>query len=254
MTALVLARNTFREASRNRLLPAVMIFGAVFVGASVLIAPLTLGEQTRIVRDLGLSAINIFSIILIVMVGTSLVFREIEQRTIHTILTQPVPRWAYILGKFLGLYATVLASIALLSVLYLGVVALFGGGLQGDLLFAVLLVALEAGIMTAIAVFFSSVASPILAAVFTLLLWVSGHLANDLKLLATQLENPVVDVVMNLAHALLPSLHHFHIRNNLLSGAAVDPALIAYCFGYALLYIAAVIVVTVVAFERRDFE
>ena len=180
---LLLAHNTFRESLRDRLLTTTLFFGGIFVCASIVVAPLTLGEHERVIRDLGLSAIGIFTILMIVMVGTGMVYREIERKTIYTILTQPVGRPQFILGKFLGLYGTVLVSIAVLSLFWVGAVALFGGGFAGYLLGAVAMLAMEAMIVTAVAILFSAVSSPLLSAIFTLLVWVSGHLANDMKTL-----------------------------------------------------------------------
>jgi ABC-type transport system involved in multi-copper enzyme maturation permease subunit len=254
MTTLVLAGNTFRESIRDRLVPAVLIFGAMLVATSVLLAPLTLGEHGRVVRDLGLSTINFFALLLIVMVGTGMVYREVERKTIHTILTLPVPRSHFLLGKFFGMYGTVLLSIAALGTMYVGVATLFGGGYRFDLVVAVAMVAMEAFIMTAIAVFFSAVASPVLSAVFTLFLWIAGNLASDLKLLAKQLESPGIDRLMDVIYVLLPSLHNFHVRNNLLNDVPVSPGQIGWCFAYAVLYAAGVMAVTIVAFGRKDFE
>ena len=155
MNAWILARNTFRESVRDRLITVVLVFGALLVASSALLAPLTLGEQGRVVRDLGLSAITLFSMILIVTAGTGLVFREIERKTIHTILTLPVSRTSFIVGKFFGLCGTVLVALAMLGALYVGVVAVFGGGVRSELFVAIGLVALEACVMTAVAVMFS---------------------------------------------------------------------------------------------------
>jgi hypothetical protein len=138
--------------------------------------------------------------------------------------------------------------------MYVGVATVFGGGYRFDLVVAVALVAMEAFIMTAIAVFFSAVASPVLSAVFTLFLWIAGNLANDLKLLAKHLESPAIDRLMDVIYVLLPSLHNFHVRNNLLNDVPVAAGQIGWCFGYALLYAAGVMVVTIVAFGRKDFE
>jgi ABC-2 type transport system permease protein len=254
MNAWILARNTFREAMRDRLLTMVLLFGGALVLASALLAPLTLGEQTRVVRDLGLSAIAVFAMLLIVTAGTGLVFREIERKTIHTILTFPVSRASFLVGKFFGLLGTVLVAIAMLGTLYVGVVAMFGGGLHPGLLVAVLLVAMEATVMTAVAVLFSSVASPMLSALFTVLVYVGGNMAGDLRLLSQQLGNPVVDVLMDVFATVLPALQTFHVRNNLLSDIPVPPAQVAYAAEYTVFYVVAVLLVTIVAFSRRDFE
>lgn len=250
----VLALNTFREAVRDRILTASVVFGGLFVCGAVLVAPLTLGEQERVVRDLGLAAITFFTVLLIVVLGTGMVYREIEQRTIHTILTHPVSRPAFILGKFLGLYATVLLSVVLLSAVYLPVVAMFGGGIQGSLLLTLALAALEALVVTSVAIFFSTVASPMLSAVFTLLVFLAGHFAHDMQHLAEAAQNEGLRVVTNIVYAVLPSLHYFDARNNILSGVAVSAGRLLWCLEYSVLYSAAVLVMTIVAFSRRDFE
>ena len=250
----LLAQNTFRESLRDRLLAILMLFGVVFTAAAVLIAPLTLGQSERIVRDLGLSAIGLFTTMMIIMVGTGMVWREIERRTILTILAHPVGRPSFILGKFFGLYGTVLVSIGVLGLFYLGVVALFGGGFEPHLVLAIAMIALEAAIVTAVAVLFSSVASPLLSAVFTTLVWAAGHMAFDLKMLAEKANSVAVDRAVDLFYLVLPSLHHFHVRNNVLADVPIPGSQLVWCATYTGLYCGAVLVVTILAFGRRDFE
>lgn len=252
--AVILARNTFRESVRDRVLVAVLAFGAVFVAASVVLAPLTLGEEERVVRDLGLAAISFFTLLLIVLLGTAMVYREVERRTIQTILTHPVSRPAFILGKFLGFYATVLVSLMLLAAVYLAVVAMFGGGVRVHLLATLGLAALEAMVVTSVAILFSTIASPLLSAVFTFLVFVAGHLAQDVKRLTEVADNPGLGAATSVIAAVLPALHLFDARNNLLAGIAVPAAQVGACAVYTMLYAAAVLAVTILAFGRRDFE
>ena len=250
----VLAKNTFREAVRDRLLTTVMIFGAVFVSSSVILAPLTLGESDRIVRDLGLTAVNLFAMLLVVFVGTSLVYREIEQRTIYTVLTQPLSRTQFLLGKFLGLWATVLCAVTILGLLYFGVVGVFASGVPGDLLLAVALVGLEGAIITAVAIFFSTVASPFLSALFTFLVYVAGHLSSDLQMLAKQSSNPGLALVTKVFSVVLPALHTFHVRDNVLAGVPIPGDRILWCLLTTVFYTAAALAAASLAFARRDFE
>ncbi len=251
---LKIARNTFREAVRDRLLTTILIFGAVIVASAVILAPLTLGEEDRIVRDLGLTAVNVFAMLMVIFVGTSLVYREIESRTIYTMLTQPISRSQFLLGKFLGLYATVLLSVAILGCFYFLVVKFFGSGSVSNLALAVGLVALEGAILTAVAVLFSTVASPFLSAVFTFLVYVAGHLAADLKLLAKHAHAPGLSFIGDAFAILVPALHAFHVRDNILSGVAIPWQQMAWCIAATLLYSAAALVVASLAFARRDFE
>lgn len=250
----LLAQNTFRESLRDRLLAILVLFGLVFTAASVLIAPMTLGQAERIVRDLGLSAIGLFTTMMIIMVGTGMVWREIERGTILTILAHPVGRPSFILGKFFGLYGTVLVSIGVLGLFYLGVVAVFGGGFKAHLTIAIAMIALEAAIVTAVAVLFSSVSSPLLSAVFTTLVWAAGHMAYDLKVLAEKANSAAVDRAVDAFYLVLPSLHHFHVRNNVLAEVPITLSQFGWCATYTALYCAAVLAITILAFGRRDFE
>jgi ABC-type transport system involved in multi-copper enzyme maturation permease subunit len=250
----ILAKNTFREAVRDRLLTTILLVGAALVASSVILAPLTLGEEDRIIRDLGLTAVSVFSMLLVVFVGTGLVYREIEQRTIYAILTQPLTRTQFLLGKFLGLYATVLASVGLLGLLYFGIVGVFASGAAGSLVAAIGLVALEGAVVTAVAVLFSTVASPFLSAVFTFLVYLAGHLAADLELLARHAEEPGLSLATRVMSLALPALHAFHVRDNVLAGVPVPPERLAWCVLAAILYTGAALATASLAFARRDFE
>lgn len=249
-----IARNTFREAVRDRLLTTILVFGAVIVASSVILAPLTLGEEDRIVRDLGLTAVNVFAMLLVIFVGTSLVYREVEQRTIYAMLTQPISRTQFLLGKYLGLYAAVFSSVAILGLFYILVVQFVGSGAMGNLVLAVGLVALEGAILTAVAVLFSTVASPFLSAVFTFLVYVAGHLAADLKLLAKHASAPGLNVLGDIFSVIVPALHAFHVRDNIISGMAIPGERLAWCVLATLLYSAAALATASLAFARRDFE
>jgi ABC-type transport system involved in multi-copper enzyme maturation permease subunit len=183
-----------------------------------------------------------------------MVRREVESRTIDTILTHPVSRPAFILGKFAGFYATVLLCLGALSVMWLAVVALFGGGITSAILITPALSALEALVVTSVAILFSAVASPLLSAVFTVLVFVAGHVAYDVKRLAELSESRARETAPNVVYAGLPSLLHFDTRNNLLTGVPVPTEQLVGCVAYALLYSAALLALTIFAFGRRDFE
>ncbi len=250
---MTLAENTFREAVRDKMLVACLVFGAMALGGSVALAPLTLGEGGRIISDLGLAAISMFSILILVLVGTGLVYKEIERRTITTILTHPVHRHEFVLGKYFGLLGTLLVCLALLSILYLGVVQVFGNGVKWNHFAALVLTGLEVALATAVALFFATVASPILSAVFTFAVFVLGSLSDDLRALAVSSGNLAMQAFARVVETILPAFHHFNIRNNLLSGAPVPPEHLVHCVVYATLDTAALLLITIVIFSRRDF-
>ncbi len=249
-----LAENTFREAVRDRMLLACLAFGALSLAGSVALAPLTLGEEGRIIADLGLAAISAFSILILILVGTGLVYKEIERRTITTILTLPVHRHEFVLGKYLGLLGTLLVCLAMLSALYLGAVHTFGGGVGFNHVAVLFLTALEIALATAVALFFATVASPILSAVFTFSTVVLGCLSDDLRTLAVSHGSNAVQAFAKGMYALVPAFHQFNVRNNLLSGVPVPLEHLATCAVYAALQTAAILLVTVAIFSKRDFQ
>jgi ABC-type transport system involved in multi-copper enzyme maturation permease subunit len=251
---MVLAQNTFREAVRDKMLVACLTFGALALGGAVCLAPLTLGEQGRIISDLGLASISVFSIVILILVGTGLIYKEIERHTITTILTHPVNRHEFVLGKIVGLASMLLVCLAVLSVLYLSVVAVFGDGISLNHFAALFLTALEIVMATSVALFFATVASPILSAVFTVCVFILGYLSDDLRSLAATSSNATIHLLAKVTYAVLPAFHHFHVRNHLLSGVPVPPEHLLRCILYAALDTTALLFLTIVVFRKRDFQ
>jgi ABC-type transport system involved in multi-copper enzyme maturation permease subunit len=236
------------------MLVACLAFGAIALGGSVCLAPLTLGEQGRIISDMGLASISLFSIVILVLVGTGLIYKEIERRTITTILTHPVHRYEFVLGKFCGLVSMLLVCLAALAVLYLTVVAVFGDGISFNHIAALFLTALEIVMATAVALFFATVASPILSAVFTVCVFILGYLSDDLRSLALSSGSAAVQLLAKTIYAVLPAFHHFHVRNHLLSGVPVPPEHLLRCILYAALDTSALLLLTIAVFRKRDFQ
>ncbi|MDP6461936.1 MAG: ABC-2 transporter permease, partial [Gemmatimonadota bacterium] len=249
-----IAGSTFREAVRDRILLSAVACGAFLVGACSLLAPLALGEEARVVASVGLGMLSAFSVLVVVLAGTGLVQRDAERRTVHFLLAMPVRRGEYILGRYFGMVGAVLAALAVLALMYFGVVALFGGGFRPGLLTAVVLVAAEVSVVGGVAMMFSTLVSPLLSGVLTGSVFVLGHLAGDLDALVGQAGSIVARTALELVAMLLPALHRFDLRSDLVSGAAVPAGSVAWCLLHALLYTTTVLLVAVVVFRRRDLQ
>jgi ABC-type transport system involved in multi-copper enzyme maturation permease subunit len=182
-TAIVgIALNTFREAIRDRILYLLLVFALLIIGVSRLLSLLTVGNEDKIIKDVGLAAISLFGVMTAAFVGVTLVFKEIERRTVYTLLAQPIRRWQFLAGKFFGLLAVLTMNVGLMS---LGLMALLAvrGESPWALLPAILLILVELVVITAFALLFSSLTNPVLAAVWTVVIYVVGHLTWSLKLL-----------------------------------------------------------------------
>lgn len=254
MTALVIARNTFREATRGRVLVGLIAAGLVALGATQALSPLALGEGTRITTDFGLSAITFLGLVVVLMEGASMVAKEIERRTIYNLLSRPIPRGTYLVGKWVGLSAALWLLTAVLGTALWVVLALRGAaGLGGGVAAAVFLAGLELSVVTALAVLFSALSTPVLSALYTLGFYVAGQWTYDIRGFATRFP-PGIGRALEAAATLLPTLPLFNARTLAADGLAPSAAYLAIAAGYAALYVACVLCLATAAFETKDFK
>jgi ABC-type transport system involved in multi-copper enzyme maturation permease subunit len=251
---LAVARGTFREAVRDRVLFLVLGFGALVLALSKLLAPIALGEGPRITVDLGLSALGLIGIVITVLVGTQLVHKEIERRSIHVILSRPLSRTQYLVGKWAGLAATMGAAVAGMAAMLIAVgVLVRGPEIVGPILQAVLLIAGANAILAALAVLFSSLSTPVLSMTYTLGLYACGWWTTDLRLFSEQMPG-VLGGIVHAASYLIPNLELFNLRSQIAHGEGASLVHLALALGYATAYVAAALSLAVVAFERRELK
>lgn len=254
MIPLVIAHNTFREATRDRILAGVVAGGLLMLAATQAVGELAMGEGLRLTVDMGLSVIQILGLLVILMVGTNLVAKELERRTIFNLLSRPIPRWAYLLGKWGGLTAALWGVSIALGFALAGLLLLRGAtDLLAVLPAAVFATGLELSVMTAIAVLFSAFSTPALSALFTLGMYVLGHWSYDLRAFAEKFPPALAAAVQWVANV-LPNLPVFNLRTLAATGQTPDPAHLMIATVYAALYVACILALATAVFERRDFK
>ena len=249
----VVAGNTFRETIRDKILYNLVFFALLLIGASVLLGTLTIGEQSRIVNDLGLAAINLVAVIIAIFVGIGLVTKEIERRTIYAILARPITRVQFILGKYLGLGFIIVVNIAIMFAMFLATIWLSGNTIYGSLFQAVGLILVEALLVMAIAMFFSTFSSSTLSATMTLGLYVIGHLTSDLKGIAEKSQNQLTESVLTALYYVCPNLELLNIKGQAAAGVQVSLAYQSLATVYGLFYASLLLAFACVIFQRRDF-
>lgn len=249
-----IATNTWREAIRDRIYLALLFFAGVILLSSQVLSPLALGEGGKVTRDFGLSALTVFGVLVTILVGTGMVHKEIERRTIMTLLSKPLGRGEFVLGKFLGLLLTLLLISAGMMALLLGVLALREGRFDTAVLLAGLLALGELVLMTAVAIFFSTCASPALSGLFTFAAWIAGHFAADVRGLAEAGAGGPTAFLAQAFYYLLPNLELFNARSGASHGVAPEPARFGLGLLYLLAYGGAVLAAAVVIFRRREFR
>jgi len=250
---LAVAGNTFRETLRDKILYNLVLFALLLIGASVLLATLTIGEQARIVKDIGLASINVVGVIIAIFVGIGLVAKEIERRTIYTILARPITRSQFLIGKYLGLAVVIAMNMGLMFGMFLATVWLSSASISESLFQSIQLMVVESLLIVAVAIFFSTFTSSILSATMTLGVYVIGHLTTDMKAIAEKSQNPLTEWIMTAIYYVCPNLEWLNIKGQAASGAAVSMTYQMLATSYGLLYSGILLAAACLLFRRRDF-
>lgn len=257
MKVLAIARNTFREAVRDRVLYNLVAFVLLLIVAALIFSQASLGQEAKIITDAGLSAVRLFGLAIAIFIGVGLVSKEIEKRTVAVLLSKPIHRYQFILGKYGGLCLTLLVNTAVMTAaLTLALVYAQGSFTpqQLHLWAAAYLLWLELLVMTAWALLFSAFSTPALSALFTVLLFILGNWAGDFRLLAETSPAWLTRLVARVLYTLAPNLPNFNFIAPTAHGQSVPLRLAAGATAYALVYIAALLAATVLIFQRRNFK
>ena len=263
MKVIAIARNTFRENIRDKILYNLILFALLMILSSMVLGQLTLGHEQKVIVDLGLSAISIFGTLIAIFIGIGLVFKEIEKRTVYALLAKPIRRWEFILGKYLGLLFTLFVNVAVMTAALMMTILYHGSvGASGYLALipAVYLTFLSLALTTAIALVFSTFSTPALSALFTLFVWTIGHFNADLLEFGRLTQSTIVSASCRVFYYLLPNISNFTIVNgqNVVQSAAyqepIDGSGVLWVTFYGLSYTAVLLGIAILIFSRRDFK
>jgi ABC-type transport system involved in multi-copper enzyme maturation permease subunit len=253
----VVALNAFREAIRDRVLYNLVFFALMMFGAAILVGQISIDIERLVIINLGLSAISIIGLIMSIFIGVGLVYKEIEKRTLYSLLAKPIRRWEFLVGKYAGLLLTLVVNTALMT-LGLGAALFYVSRHLGrsdvSILVAIYFILLELGMVTALALLFSCFSSPLLSTLFTLGIYITGVFAQDIREFGEVTKSPVLLGLTRTLYYLLPNFHNF---NGIAAAAYGDPiprALIAQNTLYALLYVAVILLGASAIFSRRNLK
>jgi len=249
-----LAINTFREAVRDRVLYSILFFAVGVLALSLAIDDITIGDQAKVVRSVAQGSVDVFGSIIAMFLGVSVIHKELERKTVYTVLSRPLPRWIFVLGKYAGLMLTVLVEVTVLVVVYSGFMLIRGDPPDLTLFVSMLMLVVELALLTAWATLFSAYSAPTTAAAFTLAVFVIGHLADDIWLYGKQADAESVRSVARALYWGLPNFEVFSIREAAVHKDAVPwdrigPGIL-YGFGYTV----AVLGGAMAIFQRKDVK
>jgi ABC-type transport system involved in multi-copper enzyme maturation permease subunit len=262
-----IAANVFRESVRDKVLYSLVLFAVLLIGVSLLLSQLTAGQEVKIIKDLGLSAISVFGLFIAVFIGIGLVSKEVEKRSVYSLLAKPITRPQFILGKFFGLLATLTVNVAVMTAALYLVLAIYSAqtsdavkhvwdapALDPALIKASFLILEELAVVTAVALLFSTFAGPIVSAALTFGLVIVGQFNSDLKNFEAIVESRAVAGLARALYYALPNLASFDVKLQVVHGQPVPLTLLGLSTLYAITYIGVVLMLAIWIFSRRDFK
>jgi ABC-type transport system involved in multi-copper enzyme maturation permease subunit len=251
-----IARNTFREAVRDRVLYNLIAFALLLSGAAIFIGQISIDIERLVVINLGLTAVSLFGIVIAIFIGIGLVSKEIEKRTLYTMLSRPVRRWEFIVGKFFGLAGTLVVNTFFMAIGVFGALLYVAHRFtRPDALIFVALyfVILEFLIICSLSLLFSSFSTPLLSAVFTFSLFVIGSFADDLRRFAS-LTSGMTRWFATAAAYLVPNFSALNVISTVAHQQPIGWQLVLQNTLYAVFYTAMVLSGAVLIFERRNLK
>lgn len=252
--------NTFRETIRDRVLYNLLVFALLMIILSMVLGKLSFAEQERITIDIGLTTISLFGILMAVFLGIGLVSKEIERKTIHTLIAKPVPRWLFLLGRFSGLLLTIGVNILIMTAAFGLIMVYFNYPERGfiwpltwPIIQTLILILVELSIITAAAMLFSTFSTPTLSAIFTLCFFVIGRFTAGIREFGEISPDPVFYWGAKILYYAVPNLRDYVPIEAALYGDGLSSPLFFTLLLKGILTVAFLLVVAAGVFERRDF-
>ncbi|MFW6128975.1 MAG: ABC transporter permease [Candidatus Aminicenantaceae bacterium] len=248
-----IAFNTFKEAIRDRILYVLLFFSVACIIFSRVLALLTVGDRVKVIKDVGLASISIFGVLIAILIGTGLVYKEIEKKTIYTLISKPIHRYQFLLGKFFGLALTLLIIISLMSLFFLALVFLHTFSVEWKLLLAIYFIYIELLFITAMSILFSCFSTPILSSIFSLSVYLIGHLSWGLEQFINKMPSGFAKCVTQFFYIFLPDLEKFNFRTEVVHNLPIPNEFFLYSTLYGLALTLFVLALATLIFRKRDF-
>lgn len=245
---------TFKEAIRDKILYNLLLFALLMIGVAVLVGEATIGDWVKVTKDMGLASISIFGVLIAIFVGIGLVYKEIDKKTIYTIISKPIQRYQFLLGKYFGLLLTLFVNVFIMTLGLFMILFFVQAIFDPRLLLAIWLIFIELMVITSVAILFSTFSTPTLSAMFTLAFYVIGHFSVDLKYFGAKSEILGMKYLTNILYYVLPNLDNFNIKGKIVHQLPVSNEYLLYSSLYGLLYIIVVLLISMIIFQRRDFK
>ena len=245
------ARITIKEGFRDKVYLSFLFFAVLLLIFSIFLGMLVVGDPTKVIADFGLAVISIFALLMVIFVGGGSLMKEIQKKTVLVVLSKPINRGEFIIGKILGIWFEVVVNIFLMSLFLFLLILARGQALWGIFVQAGLL-SLEMGVLTSIAILFYTFPTYFLSMLFTLSFYLVGHLAPTIEKASRTINNPFLRNLTRWVSYLIPNLEYFNLKNQVIYGLKVPASFYLKSFLYFLLLVFVFTALSILSFEKRE--
>jgi ABC-type transport system involved in multi-copper enzyme maturation permease subunit len=250
---LIIAANTFKEAIRDKILLSIAIIGFLLIAASRIFIPISIGQASKIIKDFGISLVEIFGVLIVIFVGSRIFHQEIERKTIFSIMSKPVSPLEFVTGKFLGLYYLIVIVQILLFVIFIIFCKLYLRAVDIYLLNVLYFFLFEFLLLDALVIFLSCFMSPLTSGIISLLLFFIAHLTFYLRTLTQILKVPALAAILNFLYYVLPNFSVFNIKSSVVYHFPITINSYLLAVSYSLLYSLILIIFSSFLYSRKEF-
>lgn len=247
-----IAFHTYRETVRDKVLYNLVLFALLMIGSSYVLGQISIYQESKIIKDLGLASISIFGMVIAIFIGIGLVYKEIDKRTLYALLPKPVSRVQFLLGKYFGLCFTLFVNVSIMSVGLFALLFAMSGEVEPRLLQAIFLIYVQLALLTALAMLFSTFTTPVLSGIFTGFFYVAGHFATDLKNFDALVGHSWASSLTGAVYYLIPNFRNFDVKAQVVAGTSVSAAQFLLATAYGVAYTALLLILASVVFSRRN--
>jgi ABC-type transport system involved in multi-copper enzyme maturation permease subunit len=249
-----IAANGFREVIRDRILYVIGFFAISLAFAMRLLPEISVGADRKILLDLGLALSGVLGAVVAIFVGTGLINKEIEKKTVLVLIPKPLSRAELIAGKHFGLVGVLGVMIAIMTGIYLLAIHWLAIPFSlVSLLVAQVFLTIELALLTAVAIAFGVFTSSTLATLMSFGFYLMGHISQDILKLGAISQNKSIESATKLIYLVLPDLERLNLRNEAIYGVLPSISDLIASGLYGLLYTLALLIIAIAIFSRRQF-
>jgi Cu-processing system permease protein len=247
-----IALNSVKETIRNHVVYMVLLFVILLIILSVSFGDWSVFARIQVIEDFGLATMSISGLLLAVFIGVGMLGKEISSKTLYHVITKPITRHQFIIGKFTGLLAVLVLNYAVMSLFFIGTLLCFGGHVGWTLVSAIICIGTEMAVIISAALFFSTFTSSMLAALFSIAFYCAGHLNDLISVHIAAQHWSLFPLIMKALYYLLPNLEHFNIRNHVVYQSGLPGGYTFLAMAYGGLYVILFLFLSCLIFRKKD--